>query len=90
MPPWLKVLVAIICLILVVAICIAPQLDLPETINRAFHFALLVLVGLAAAAWIVIAQAFHLLSLPVAKIAWEDRSEFSSALHCTHSCVSRC
>ena len=90
MPPWLKVLVAIICLILVVAICIAPQLDLPETINRAFQFALLLLVGLSAAAWIIIAQAFHRLLPPIAKLAWEDRSEFSSALHCTCSCVSRC
>jgi DNA-binding GntR family transcriptional regulator len=88
MPPWLKVLVAIVCLILVVAICIAPQLDLPETINRAFHFALLVLVGLAAAAWIV-AQAFHQLS-QIAKIAWEDRSELSSEWHAEHNCVSRC
>lgn len=82
--------VAIICLVLVVAICIAPQLDLPETTNRAFHVALLLLVSLIAVAWIVITQGFHHISHPVTNISWDDRSSFSSELHCAHSCVSRC
>jgi uncharacterized membrane protein YbhN (UPF0104 family) len=39
---------AIVCLVCVLAICIAPLLDLPHTINRAYLLALLLLFGLFA------------------------------------------
>jgi len=50
MPKWLKVCVALICLICVVAICIAPDVDLPDTVLRATQVVLLLLLAIVALA----------------------------------------
>ena len=48
MPAWLKVSIAVVCLICVIAICIAPSVDLPDTTNRALQAAAMILWSLTA------------------------------------------
>jgi hypothetical protein len=50
MPKWLKFCVALICLICIVAICIAPDVDLPDTVLRATQAILLLLLAIVALA----------------------------------------
>ena len=47
MPNWLKFCVALFCLLVVAAICIAPELDLPDTVLRARQLAFLLLLAFA-------------------------------------------
>jgi hypothetical protein len=47
-PSAIQFTAAIVCLVCVLAICIAPLVDLPQTTNRAYLLALLLLFGLFA------------------------------------------
>jgi len=47
MPNCLKFCVALFCLMVVAAICIAPELDLPDTLLRARQLAFLLLLAFA-------------------------------------------
>ena len=50
MPKWLKFYVALACLVCVAIICVAPDLDLPDTVLRAKQLALLLLLAITALA----------------------------------------
>jgi hypothetical protein len=64
MPKWLKFCVALICLICVVAICIAPDVDLPDTVLRANQLGLLLLLAAVAFASLCTGQLLTLTSRP--------------------------
>lgn len=64
--------VTMICLICVVTICIAPELDLPDTVLRATQFGLLLLLATVALAALRTGQ---LLALPPKSAISATRSE---------------
>jgi hypothetical protein len=51
---WVKVLVALLCIVCVLAICIAPDADLPDTVTRATQVAWMLLITIVASAFVVI------------------------------------
>jgi hypothetical protein len=58
MAKFIRVVVAVLCALCVLAICIAPLADLPDTNLRSYHLAILLLFSLLAGATVVSAQAF--------------------------------
>lgn len=72
MPKWLTICVTMICLICVVTICVAPELDLPDTVLRATQFGLLLLLATVALASLRTGQ---LLALPPKSNIGGTRSE---------------
>jgi len=91
MPKCLKLCVALICLICVVTICIAPDLDLPDTVLRVRQFTLLLLLAGIALASLCTGQWLDLPSKP------NVASAPSAQVHCEwfhsepeRSCVFLC
>jgi hypothetical protein len=50
---WVKVLVAVLCIVCVLAICIAPDADLPDTVTRAAQVAWMLLITIVASAFVI-------------------------------------
>ena len=50
MSKWLTFCIALVCLVCVVVICVAPDLDLPDTVLRAKHLSVLLLLAALALA----------------------------------------
>ena len=64
MPKWLIFCVAVLCLVWVVAICIAPDVDLPDTVLRATQLTLLLLLATLAMASLWTGKSFAWASRP--------------------------
>jgi uncharacterized membrane protein len=58
MAGFIRVVAAVFCVLCVLAICIAPLVDLPDTNLRSYHLAMLLLFSLMAGATLVRTEAF--------------------------------
>ncbi len=93
MPTWLAVTVVGACLFCVLAICIAPDLDLPDTIHRGLESALMILLGLAGFGWMITARFEpHGMMRPGRSLAEALRAERTREriTEPGSSCVQRC
>ena len=89
MPKWLKFCVALICLICVLAICIAPEVDLPDTVLRARQVILLLLLAVVALASLSSRQA-PASSLNIGSVSFETAPCLWLLLEPERKCVFRC
>ena len=76
MRKWLKFGVALLCLVCVVVICIAPDLDLPDTVLRAKKLAVLLLLAIVALASVIAGRSVALRSRSKAGLAPPQSSHF--------------
>jgi len=58
MARFIRAAAAVLCALCVLAICIAPLVDLPDTNLRSYHLAMLLLFSLMAGATLACAEAF--------------------------------
>ena len=76
MRKWLKLSVALFCLVCVVVICVAPDLDLPDTVLRAKQLAVLLLLAIVALASVITGRSVALVFRSKTGLAPSQSSHF--------------
>jgi hypothetical protein len=92
MARYAKIIVALLCLVCVLALCVAPYVDIPVTALKSLQVALLMILSLVAAALLFIGSVFF--SLPVFRRNILPGSRATSIRHflppIETNCVQRC
>ena len=91
MPKWFMFCVALLCLVCVVVICVAPDVDLPDTVVRAKQLALLLLLATLAFAGLWTGGLLTSTSRPSVDLAPPESAQSGRFLsEPTGNCVFRC